>query len=290
MGKRGLKEPFLRCLQTGFLSGITEKVRADKDLDLQIRENYLNIYFKGHALLKLSERLGGGYRVEIHEKFLGGRPIDDLVDEETTEVFLSRIPYLKERIIQHGTGLETEYEQLIIRANNWERRNNSEYFIIDRQYAVNRLRFDLTGFFWDSKKPNKGDTVPLCLMEVKFGLNQDIQNLHEQLGDYYNAMKTRFAAIAEEAEILFKQKLKLGLIDQSEGRLIAMETLEISRNIEKCQFLIVLVDYNPRSTLFKKAVSELEKLKFSDQIRVFTGGFAMWQQNLLPPRDVVQRK
>jgi len=288
MGKRGLKKPFLTRLQTGFLSGITEKVRADKSLDLQIRENYLNIYFRGNALLKLVERRGGKYRVEIHEKFVGDRPIDDLVDEETTEVFLSRIPYLKERIIQHGgSSLETEYEQLIIRANNWERRNNSEYFIIDRQYAVNRLRFDLTGFFWDSKKPNKGDIVPLCLMEIKFGLNQDIQTLHEQLRDYYNAMKSRFPAIAEEAEILFKQKLKLGLIDQSKGRLVAMETLEISKCIGDCQFLIVLVDYNPKSELFKRTVSELESLEFSDQIRVFTGGFAMWRQNLRLPKDVV---
>ena len=266
-------------------------MRADKGLDLQIRENYLNIYFRGNALLKLTERRGGKYRVEIHEKFVGERPIDDLVDEETTEVFLSRIPYLKERIIQHGsTSLETEYEQLIIRANNWERRNNSEYFIIDRQHTRDSMRFDLVGFFWDSKNRKKGDVVPLCLIEIKFGIAPDIQKLHEQLGKYYDSMKEDFEEIANEAEILLKQKLELGLFDQSEDRLEAMDTLEISKCIRDCQFLIVLVDYNPRSTLFKRAVSELENLEFSDQIRVFTGGFAMWQQNLLSPRDVVERK
>jgi len=33
-------------MKTGFLKDLTSAVRDDIDLDLQIRDNYLNIYFK----------------------------------------------------------------------------------------------------------------------------------------------------------------------------------------------------------------------------------------------------
>jgi hypothetical protein len=39
-----------------------------------------------------------------------------------------------------------EYKQLIIRANNDERRNNSEYSIIDRQYPDPKGRFDMVDY------------------------------------------------------------------------------------------------------------------------------------------------
>lgn len=90
------------------------------------------------------------YRVDIHDKFTAGLTLpSQLVDEATTERFLQNVPLLKENIIKHGkSSLEAEYEQLVIRANNLEPRTNSDYFVIDRQYAIGHVgRFDLTGFF-----------------------------------------------------------------------------------------------------------------------------------------------
>ena len=61
---------------------------------------------------------------------------------------------------------------MIIRANNYEPRNNSEYYIIDRQITAGDAgRFDLTGIYWARGKRRKGQEVSLCLMEVKFALN-----------------------------------------------------------------------------------------------------------------------
>jgi hypothetical protein len=174
-------------LKHGFLSGIAQRVKDDKDLDLQIRDNYLNIYYKGNSLLKLSEASHDRYRVDIHQKFLGGSPVPDLTCQDTAVVFLGRVPDLKENIIRFGSSsLELEYEQLIIRANNQERRNASEYFIVDRQYATGgKERFDLTGVFWDRNGRRRGQEVFPCLMEVKFALNTDIATVHQQLTRYY---------------------------------------------------------------------------------------------------------
>ncbi len=47
----GLSPSFMADLQSGLLLGMLQQVRADKDLDLHIRDNYLNIYYKGNSLL-----------------------------------------------------------------------------------------------------------------------------------------------------------------------------------------------------------------------------------------------
>jgi hypothetical protein len=61
----------------------------------------------------------------------------ELVDDETTARFLACVPRIKQNIAAlDKRSLEVEYEQMLIRANNYERRNASEYFIVDRQYAI----------------------------------------------------------------------------------------------------------------------------------------------------------
>ena len=57
-----------------------------------------------------------------------------------------------------------------------------------------------------------------------------------------------------------------------------MKTLRFARGIEHFQFLLILIDYNPYSRLLNWA--SLESLPFASQIKVFFGGFAIWEQKL----------
>lgn len=172
---RGLSDKFFDCLKSGFLSGITESVKRDPDLNLEIRDCYINVYYKGNSLLKLAEIISSRYKAEIHEKFLEGINLPLDFTESTIAQFLGAIPLLKQNIIIYGKrSREVEYEQMIIRANNSEPRNNTEYFIVDRQYAVNDGCFDLTGIFWEMSHRKRNQEVPVCLMEIKFALNADI--------------------------------------------------------------------------------------------------------------------
>lgn len=277
---RKLSATFINSLKFGFLAGITQKVIADSDLTLEIRDNYINLYYKGNSLLKLSESTHESYKAYIHTKFRDGLDIpSDFVDHETTAKFLKNIPLLKENVIMRGKhSLEIEYEQMIIRANNFESRNNSEYFIIDRQYVVGKQRIDLVGIFWDRNVRRKGQEVDLCFIEVKFALNQDISEVHNQLKRYYETIEPEAGNIAEESETIFRQKLELGLYKQSTERIEAMKTLSFSKDISKFQFILVLVDYNPNSSRLN--LDSLSILPFAEQIRIFNSGFAMWQQNL----------
>ena len=114
-------------------------------------------------------------------------------------------------------------------------------------------------------------------MELKFALNPDIQNVHDQIARYYESIKTTPRARAKKFEVIFRQKLALGLFDQP-GRVEALQTLRFSSDIDQYRFIIVLIDYNPYSTLFD--LEALKALPFAKQIRVFYGGLAMWQTNL----------
>ena len=69
---RKLSEDFFENLRSGFLSGITESVKSDSDLNLEIRDAYINVYYKGNSLLKLAEVNASKYKVDIHQKFLEG--------------------------------------------------------------------------------------------------------------------------------------------------------------------------------------------------------------------------
>jgi hypothetical protein len=277
-----LSKTFLACLKSDFLSEITEFVRCDHDLNFEIRDSYINIYYKGNSLLKLVESGSKTrYKAEIHKKFLDGVITSLEFSESTVPQFVKNIPLIKENIIKHGKrSLELEYEQMLIRANNYEHRNNTEYFIVDRQYSIREGRFDLTGMYWKTEGRRGNQEVPVCLMELKFALNTDIRDVHNQLARYYEPIKNNAAVIAEELETVFRQKLELKLYDQPTERLKAMETLTFSRNIDKFQFILVLVDYNQNSSLLD--LESIRKLPFAKQIKVFHTGFGMWRHNVNP--------
>jgi hypothetical protein len=57
-----------------------------------------------------------------------------------------------------------------------------------------------------------------------------------------------------------------------------MKTIHILKDIEEFVFMIILVDYNPNSKLFP--FKEIAELPFANQIKIFNGGFAIWEQRL----------
>ena len=70
---------FKRGLDCGFVDWLNEKYNDggwwydfvdDKDTFLAIRENYVNVYYRGNSLLKLKELDSNNHKGEIHRKFL----------------------------------------------------------------------------------------------------------------------------------------------------------------------------------------------------------------------------
>ncbi len=257
--------------QGGCYNDLLKLVIQDADLDLQIRENKINIYYKGNSILKLKEN----HTCEIHEKFTQNIPYQ-LQGKFNLQQYLSALPKIKENVninkSKHPT-LEIEYEQLIIRSNN---NVNSEIFITDRQFADNKSRFDLTGIYWGQPR-KRGQTVPLAFIEAKYGLNNDIQDLPSQIERYYKTVQPKVKEIAEETEYLLKIKAGLGLYNYKEPE--ALMTLEVSNKIENAHFIIALIDFNPNSKLLERC--DFSSLPFSNQIKIFKCGLAIWKDSLI---------
>jgi len=265
----------------GLLYSIVDYVIKDNTLDFEIRNGYINIYFKGNSILKLNENGS----IEIHKKFLRGTSLSSFTFSSTSDVknYLDNIPLIKNNVISVKSKrptLEIEYEQLLIRSNNLNKNVNSEIFLTDRQYAdnINNSRFDLSGFFWSRKNRKRNQTVPLTFIEVKYSLNPDISDIDKQIDKYYNAVNKNIPDIADETEYLKNLKIELGLINQSKDRLDALKTLKISNKIQEAKFIIALIDYNPNSKLFDK--TKLKALSYSSQIEIFNCGLAVWNDYL----------
>jgi hypothetical protein len=271
---RKLSENFIQELKSGQFKNLLSQVISDSDLDMQIRNNYVNIYYKGNSILKLDEK----HNYSIHDKFVNNTTINKACAFDTNQ-YLRELHKIKENVNgvkSKKPTLEIEYEQLIIRSNNSV---NSEIFITDRQFADKEngedIRFDLTGFTWEGTR-KRGQSVPLTFIEVKYGLNNDIQNLASQLERYYNKVRTKIDEIAEETHELIKIKADLGLFGYKEPE--ALKSLKVSNNMDDALFIVALIDFNPNSSLFGRC--NFNSLPFSNQIKIFKCGFAIWREYL----------
>lgn len=286
---RALSLDFFHQLEEGGKYGdLVKRVRRDKDLDLEFRGSYINVYYQGHSILLL--RQNGA--IEIDEAFTenGLKQLPKKISGINT--YLDLLPYIKDNVSCHvreddagnivsKRNRELEFEQLLIRANNRESRNNSEYIVIDRQYVANsekkRDRWDLIALRYPSdKKPAKGY---LSIIEVKYGSSlamADIVKQVEGYGLYYESHKD---SICSDMENIFKQKIRLGLITRTRERLDWLKELSLVGDIKSTEILVYLIDCNPGKI---KERTKTAKSSFGGEVRVAFGGLALWRQNSVP--------
>ncbi len=283
---RALSPKFLHDLnpeEVGKYGELIKRVRRDKDLDLEFRGNYINIYYQGHSILLL--RQNGA--LEIDKAFTedGLHKLPEKIPD--VDSYINLLPYLKDNISCHfkeneegkrisKNNRELEFEQLLIRANNREISYNSEYIILDRQYRLpDGKRWDLIALRYSSGGKPKGY---LSIIEVKYAQNPDIQDIKSQIEAYGQYFKDHLKDISSDMEKVFKQKLELGLISRTPRRLkwLKDEAFEMNQDIESTEMIVYLIDYNPKSKLIDKA----EKPQFPGKIKYAYGGLALWRDNL----------
>lgn len=284
---REISEEFLNAFLdgNGHLHPLLKKVRSDPDLDLFIRDGYTNIYFKGASIIKL-QGPSHNYRIGIHKAYRTGKamlPQNSLEDASKVKEFIAALPLLKENITcLKSRGLEIEYEQLLIRSNNWHgaKAVHTEYFIVDRQYQMGEVfqdqnRTDMIGVYWPHIGRRIGQKVSPVLIEYKYGLNSDIKALHEQVRRYYDSAQAYWTKFVKDVQVMLTQRAKLGLFGEESAK---VETLYVDEDPDNLQVLVVLADHNPFSQDLPK--EELSHLPFADRIRIAYCGFALWQVNM----------
>lgn len=205
----------------GFL--VNKIDQSGYEYDLQIRDNYMNLYYKGNSLGKISYRKSEDqYEVRIHRKFAEGIGSEinrfknsqekeyllfTLASKELHPFFSTRnLLLMGQKVKKVGFQEEIVFEQMLM-ADNAKR---DDLIIIDRQ-VVDRnssTKMDLLAL----KKKDAGK-YQFCILEVKLGNNPELKGeVFTQLSGYIARIENNFQAYKECYEKNVMQKQGIGLL------------------------------------------------------------------------------
>ncbi len=232
------------------------------EYDLQIRNGYFNLYYKGNSIGKiLYKKFIGQYEVSIHRKFVNDKirkkfdpvikkrylifkfprkQLHPFFNSENLNSMASKVKknYFQEEII---------YEQMLMTDNV----NRDDLLIIDRQVIdkVSKTKMDLL-----TLKRKENSNYQFCIVEVKLGNNPELKGkVINQLKDYVKRIEDNFKDYKECYEKNFKQKRELGMFDSP-------YSINIVPGVSG---VIVVMGY---SELAKKSIEELKQKNSSIKV------------------------
>lgn len=270
---RGLSDKFIQDLQSGELKGFLSAVQNDDTLCLEIRDNYVNIYYRGGNLCRIVTQ-NVGYSMEFDERYAKTEENIKLIESKGNwkyDEWVVNIPALKAVMDKNGPpSVEKEFQQLILRENNNSPISNStDYFITDIEYAdsENSSRFDMVAVKWPSTSAErkKKKNHRLTFIEVKYGdgalsgragIFGHIQDMVRFLSE-----TDRLYDLCNEMKAVFNQKVELGLLPQKPGKIESIST-------ERPEFILLVANHEPDSTVFMR---ELKRVYTSDEYKILCG-------------------
>ena len=227
-----------------FLIKIFKSFRGE--LEISLRDNYFNLYFRGNNAAKVTFKPNEKYRIDIHEKFYPSSLEKDkrFLDTssgnyrviETTSSLLhpllqkNRLDEIYSRIKRENYSEELTFEQMLI-TDNLDR---DELILIDRQVTDTKLkrRMDLLAL-----KQTQGSQYRFLVLEVKMGNNPELKDkVANQVSSYINHIDENFLAYKSCYEKHYSQKKTMGIITRPDW-----DTIEIVQGV---QGMIVVGGYS----------------------------------------------
>lgn len=269
---RILSEAFVNKLK-GEWKPLLDYILSDSDLDLQIRDNYINVYYKGGNILKINPRsfefdkfyfytdCNMERKTHLLKKAEDGDDkakhiIDDLdkkrdnlmrnlsypLNHLKVECYFSQAKSIMEKweetlndILKISHKEKQEQQQIAI-AN----RNDTDYAVLDLEYAVSR-RSEFAYNGGKGKKAPRFDIIAihngqLVVIELKKGMDatDGLSGIDSHIDCFNHTIgRDEKGIFIEEMKGLLKQKQDLGILDKS-----------LKINSVKPQFIFAFADKN----------------------------------------------
>jgi hypothetical protein len=274
MGKdfknRSLNNSFMKDLKNGILSSLLERVIKDSTIDLQMRGDSIDIYYRGGVILHLVQNVNK-YKATINKKYFGDESVVELKEQITTkediQEWIKNIPFIKEaRDFHYGTNntAERDFMQLTVRSNSYEKEiTKGNIIITDVEYDYIG-KIDLLGLILDNNGTDALDTE-FAFIEGKYattsvsgtsGLTKHLSDIQEFIEDYSND----FNLLKKDTKLIFKQKMELGLYNFKNTN--GNKQLNIFDN-EKTKFIILLADYKINGNNLLNLLNSIDENKYN---------------------------
>lgn len=274
----------------GILNPILTSVKKDHTLMLSIRDNYINIYYRGGNILKLTEQYPGYYLTEFNEnynKFEQIMPelpqsISNQIEATMWSEYFPNLKCIMDEFFSIYPKSEREFQQLVAREKNISSLANfSEYFITDIEYASpgSRVRFDMLGLRWLASQRKSTKHCRPVIMEMKYGdssINSKRSGVIKHLEDIdaFVSNDKKYLELVHTIENQFDQLDKLGLLYFK--KFSDYSSMKIQTTMP--EVIIIIANYNPRGASLKQVLSkpEMEYFGNSDKfdLKFFVSSFA----------------
>ena len=289
-----LNDDFIAALKEGVLSPLLALVKSDHSLCLELRGNYINVYYRGGNLMKV-ECPSSGPRFYFDKNY-GAKGVPRAT--AGIDAWLEAVPHLKHAIDQYGPKSEREAQQVLLRENNFAGgARSTDYYICDIEYNVGNVglpggQFDMVGVHWPSKPADRKKMTdrPLVFVEVKYGEGaldgaSGIESHVKDINNFLSAAE-RVQSFKEDMVAVFNQKRDLGLI-RCKRDLVSFS--EDSK--ERPRILLVLVNQDPDKSKLGEVLEALPESPMAD-LYIANGsfmGYGLWDQRMYSIEEVKTR-
>jgi hypothetical protein len=239
---RGIhNKAFIESLNNGNLKKMLMEINQDNELDIQVRNNYLNVYYKGGNIARVKSE--NSIEFDMFYFYLEMK-ITPKKEIEKNEVILKKLKTERDLLVKKFK--ERNYKDYFIEAkeimDKWLERNpkpermeqhqlsianrfnKSDYTIIDLEYQVSTKSDFACTFIPKGKvapKKPRFDIIAvnklgeLCVIELKKGTGalKDTSGLKEHWDCYQKSIAQNYKSFVFEMEKLLEQKQILNLID-----------------------------------------------------------------------------
>jgi hypothetical protein len=288
---RKLSAEFLNDLKNtdGMLYPILERVKKDHTLMLAIRDNYINIYYRGGNLLKVNQQGENSYQSSFDDQYnKSGRSIPVLPAiikcQADAKTWVDGFPHLKEIMdfyfAEYGKS-EREFQQLVARENNNSViSNESEYFVPDIEIVDSgNARFDISAIYWPASQRKNGNNCRAALMEMKYGdgalggkagLLKHLKDIDAFVSD-----SDKYESLLKMTESQFTQIDELGLLRFKHSKNGTKVKLAVT---DKPEVIFILANHNPRSAKLVSILDDPEIAAYRESqrfdLRFFVSSFS----------------
>lgn len=292
------------CLLDGELSNLRKYVKEDDTLDLELRGNYISIYYRGAPLMTIEETEAkdeSGKNIykwhSLSSQYNDSNIPMPTLCKENIEVYIPICKHIIDRHVVCATKnivAEREIEQYIIKENNYSpNSNDTDFFIADMEYKDSEGEFDLVAIKWEaSPQARKSNCVSMAVIEVKQGYKsvlttEKTPGLKQHQSDFNQLYENeeRKKRFMDEMLVVFKQKCELGLIranEKIEKRLTEESELRIIGDLE---FYCLLANYKAESENLKNELAEMDDCMFFTSSYM---GYGLYANNIINKEEILK--